>query len=221
MSVEKVLDVFAWPLAAIVGVFLVALVFRGPISKLLGRITAFKYGDAAVETAAEAPRASIELQKEEQPATPAGPIPTVPAAHAMPPAFPMLEQFERGTREELERLALPRELERAWLIRAWALADYRHAHEITFRTLLGSQINLLHAAASVSPPDAQAARAIFDRAKVEYPALYEGFSYEMWLNYPVTRGLVHMDGARIRATLTGQDFLKYLVDFGLTFPKVG
>jgi hypothetical protein len=110
------------------------------------------------------------------------------------------------TREIVEKLELPHDLERAWLIRWLVVARFHREHEMTFRIILGSQIELLQLANTGVPPDMDGARAIFEKAKATYPDLYAGFSYEAWLNYPLNRGLARLDGARIRTTPIGQIF---------------
>jgi hypothetical protein len=58
-----------------------------------------------------------------------------------------------------------------------------------------------------------------------FPQFYTTFSFENWTEWPVLRGLVTRNGENdetyFKITPTGQDFLRYLINNGLTDSKPG
>jgi hypothetical protein len=224
MDPEKLVTIFAWPLAIVVSIIGLAIVFRKPITAFIGRITRLKYGNGAIETSPEGQKVAVEQQKA-APAPAQGQADTVPASHAMPPPIVIYESIEEGVRRTLASAKAPTDVEKAWLVRAIAVARINHAHEMTYRIIMGSQISLLLFANTNAPPDLQHARALYDQATVSFPELYTNFSFENWVQYPINVGLAGLDNAvppsRIRITAIGQDFLHYLVSNGLTYPKYG
>jgi hypothetical protein len=217
---ETLLKFTAWPIAAIIIVCALALIFRTPITTPRG----VKVGQSAIDLTGDAPRAAIAQQKEENP-TVKTELPTVPASHAMPPRNELYIALESELRKTVEDLKMPPELERAWLIRTIAVARVDRAHEISYRTILGSQIALMLLANTAAPPDMERARAMYEEAKAAHPSIYENFAFETWVHYPLNVGLLRLDNssgaALIRITHAGQDFLRYLVDNGLTSAKIG
>jgi hypothetical protein len=215
---EKVIEILALPAAlAVIGVTLV-LALRAPLGRLIDRIRRVNVGQHGIDATGDAPKAAIALQKKET--APAAPE-TVPT-HVMPPSSPVYGPFEDPIRKDVEPLNLPREVERAWLYRNIAAARIERLHEINYRLILGSQIDLMLAARSASPPDELRARQLYDRAAAHFPDLYRAFAFEDWIRFPINAGLLHphSDGM-IRTTPAGEDFLVYLVRNGLTTPKVG
>jgi hypothetical protein len=116
---------------------------------------------------------------------------------------------------------LPPDVEKAWLIRTVATWQVARTHEIIYRLIYGSQIDLLLQANTLSPPNLNSAQQIYDGAKTRYPELYKDFSFEAWVRFPVNAGLMREEATVMRITPLGQDFLHYLVQNSLTNPKYG
>jgi hypothetical protein len=87
---EKVIEILAWPAAAAVIGVAIALILRGPLAGLIGRIRSVKVGQNTIDATGDAPKAAIAQQKETTPAVPE----TVPAAHVMPPPNAVYSPFE-------------------------------------------------------------------------------------------------------------------------------
>jgi hypothetical protein len=214
-----------WPATVVIVVTAFLLIFRKQIAGLLDRISHAGYGDKSIEFAL--PASSAQQQKTMPTAADvAVPAATVPAQVAAPPASEVYAAIEKEIVDALKAANYPTELERAWLIRTIAATRVARAHEIAYRLILGSQLNLLLAANSLAPPDMNAARALYENAKVSSPAVFENFSFESWLNWPINSGLLKVDQSNparsiVRITATGQDFLHYLVANSLTSNKAG
>jgi hypothetical protein len=214
------LEVLAWPAAVVVLGGLIALIFRAPLVRLIDRTRGVKVGQNAIDASGDAPKAAIAQQKE---ATP--PVPEmVPALHAMPASNAVYGPFEEPIRKEIEQLNLPRELERAWLYRFIAVARVERVHEINYRLIFGSQIQLMLLARSAAPPDETRARQLYDAAAADSPNIYSNFTFENWIGFPINAGLLSLHPgtpAVLKTTPAGEDFLMYLVKNGLTSPKAG
>jgi hypothetical protein len=219
---EKVLEILAWPAAiAVIGV-VAAVILRAPLARLIDRIRKFNIGKNAIDATGDAPKAAIGQQKETLPPATEPATEMVPASHAMPASNVVYHPFEDPVRKNFEQLNLPRELERAWLCRQIAIARVERLHEINYRLILGSQLELMLLARSAAPPDEARARQLYDGAAASFPDLYRNFAFEDWVRFPINAALLysHRDGM-IRTTPAGEDFLLYLVRNGLTTPKAG
>jgi hypothetical protein len=144
----------------------------------------------------------------------------------MPPPNEVYAPTEKTIRTALTQSQIPADAEKAWLIRTAAVFSVQRAHEITYRVILGSQINLMLLANTPNPPTTEKAREIFDQAKSAFPAIYTNFEFEAWSQYPIRAGLLRMEATTadvtvFRITPTGRDFLHYLVENALTEGKVG
>jgi hypothetical protein len=217
-TMDEIAKIAVWPIAFMTVVLVLALIFRKELGALIGRISGFKVAGTAVDASGQTPEAAVQQQKE---ARDPAQIEMVPATHAMPPADEAYAAMEQQIRTALEAAKLPSELERAWLLRAIAFSRFQHAYEVNYRVILGSQINLVLLANTPAPPNIEGARQLYENAKQAYPDLEKSFSFDAWLEFPLRAGLVRMDGTLIRTTPAGRNFLKYLVDTGLTSAKVG
>jgi hypothetical protein len=147
-------------------------------------------------------------------------------SHALPPPNEVYAPMEQQIQAALTQIKLPADVEKAWLIRTVATVRVQRAHEIVYRLVLGSQINLMLLANTPTPPTIEKAREIFDQARSAFPAIYNNFEFEAWRQFPVRAGLLQMEvtaagGTVFRITPVGRDFLHYLVDNALTEGKVG
>jgi hypothetical protein len=220
---DKLLENSAWPLALVVIVIVFFCLFRSSISNLLGRIRGVSYGNKTLDMAGS----QTTGEKQKQVEGPVGAVPdAVPASHMMPPSNEFYAPMEQELRTELAQSKLSPDIEKAWLIRAVVTSRTQRGHEIIYRLVLGSQINLMLLANTPNPPTAEKAREIFDQAKSSFPSMYENFEFEAWRQFPIRTGLLRMEvtaaGVTVfRITPAGRDFLHYLVDNSLTEGKPG
>jgi hypothetical protein len=144
----------------------------------------------------------------------------------MPPPSEPYAPIEQQIRGALTDANLSNDLEKSWLIRSIAVARVQRAHEMIYRLVLGSQINLMLLANTPNAPTIEKAREIFEQAKSTFPAIYTSFEFDAWKQFPINVGLLRTDvttaGATVlRLTPAGRDFLHYLVDNALTEGKIG
>jgi hypothetical protein len=223
---DKLLETAAWPLALAIVAIAFFVVFRSPISELLRRARGVTYGNKSIDLSGGQASVAVERQKETEPPQSELVAPDmVPASHAMPPASEIHAPFEQGIKAALPD-NLPRDLEKAWLIRAVAVARVQRAHEINYRTILGSQIALMQLANTSDPPTTAKAREIYDGARAAFPVIYANFAFETWSHWPVMVGLLRTEqtaagSSLFRITPAGRDFLHYLIDNSLTARRIG
>jgi hypothetical protein len=212
----------SWPLAVVIIVIACLLIFRSPLSDLISRIRRVGYGNRSIDVSGQA---SVAVEKQKEPDATAAII-TVPAAHMLPPGSELYAPHEEEIRAALTTANLPHDLEKAWLIRLVATTRVQRVHEVNYRIILGSQITLMLAANTSNATTMEKAREIFDQAKVTYPTIYQNFTFEAWIHYPVFVRLLRKEATAagitlLRITPAGRDFLHYLVDNSLTDAKVG
>jgi hypothetical protein len=223
---EKLSEVFVWPLAVVLIAIACLLIFRSPISNLINRIRRVSYGNKSVDMDGGQATIAVEKQKEPNAAATIAASHTIPASHMKPAPNEVYAPFEQRIRAALTAVNLPYDLEKDWLIREVATVRVQRIHEINYRLVLGSQLSLMLLANTSTPPTMDKAREIFDQAKATYPSLYQNFAFEAWKQYPVSVGLLRTETTAAGVTLfhitpAGRDFLHYLVDNSLTNPKIG
>jgi hypothetical protein len=223
--VASIAELFKWPLTLFLSVVALAFIFRKPFTDAINRIQRVKSGDHSVDMSSE-PRSSVEKQKDSTPdSLPTSPTVaatvTVPTAIAMPAQHPIFSDAEKPILAMLKASNVPHEVERHWLVREMIIARANRAHEQIYRTILGSQIELLLMANTASRANDAQARAIYERARENHPDLYKDFAFENWIAWPTNVGLLIHEGGQWRSSVIGQEFMKYLVENGLTGPKYG
>jgi hypothetical protein len=211
---ESVLN--SWPLAVAICFLAALVILKLPLADLIGRIRSVKVGDHSVDASGDV----SEQQKRIETTGTTGSV-TVPTTHALPPPSEVCAPLEQETRNAVAAANLPTDVERAWLIRAIAVTRVMRGHEMVYRVITGSQLDLMLKANSASPPNMDKAREIHDVAKSAFPDLYKEFSFETWVNFPIHSGLLREEASILRITPLGQDFLHYLINNSLTNPKYG
>ena len=220
---EKALG--SWPLAVALAVVICVLafllIFRSPLVQLISNVRRASYGKTSIEWSGD-PKAAAEQQKEAESSAQEPRLPMVPANAALPPPSDVHAPIEREIRTALDNL--PAEVKQAWLIRAFAVARVERIHEIVYRLIFGSQLDLVLAANTQTPPDKAGAAQIYERARAAFPDAYAAFNFDAWLHFPIAMGLLTLSPAgagaeSIRITPAGRDFLHYLVNNSLTGPK--
>jgi hypothetical protein len=221
--IEKIIEYAFWPLAVVVCVFGFFLIFRSSLSALIRGVRRASHGETSIEWSGD-PKTTAEQQVEAETSVKKAALPMVPASAALPPPTEVHSSIEQEIRTALGNSNLPIEVQREWLIRGLAVTRLERAHEVVYRLIFGSQLDMLVAANSLSPPDLAGAKQIYERTKAAFPDFYEKFSFELWLHFPIGVGLLTPPSpggspANFRITPRGRDFLHYLVANSLTSPK--
>jgi hypothetical protein len=98
------------------------------------------------------------------------------------------------------------------LVRHLAAARLGRNFEQIYRVIFGSQIAGLKALASASggSTSREESASFFDGVKAKFPEFYEKNTFDEWIQYPKTAGLVTQTGDQISITELGREFLIYL-----------
>ena len=68
--------------------------------------------------------------------------------------------------------------------------------------------------------DFKVANKIFDNAVIAEPDFFKGYALEEWLGFLFNLTAIERTGDRLRITLDGREFLKYLISNGYTLAKL-
>lgn len=214
----EIVDTIKWAVVVAVCVIAAFGFFRSPITALINRIRRAGFGNRTIDFSPTA----AEQQKTLEP--PAVQQTGVPLSAVMPPPVEIYTEIENEITTAIKTANYPPEVEAAWLIRALATTRIWRSHEVVYRIILGSQIDLI-LAANAAPINMARAQQFFDGAKAAFPAMYSNFGFDAWLHYPTASGLIKTEQQGnelvLRTTLLGQDFLHYLVNNNMTSPKAG
>jgi hypothetical protein len=186
------LETLIWPLVVVVCALGALLIFRSPIAALIGRIRLIKLGNKRIDVGGELPKPAIEQRKEL-------PSPELPSAAAagMPPASDVYQSLEQEIMKGAASIKGPPEVQQAWLVRAVAVLRVAYSHEVTYRLIVGSQLDLLLLANSLTPPDTAKAQELYEVAKANFPEVYANWAFETWLGWPQNAGLIRLEQAGV------------------------
>ncbi|WP_141935734.1 hypothetical protein [Bradyrhizobium sp. UNPA324] len=186
----------AWPSA----VFALGFMFRSDVRELFPRLK--KAGPAGLEF--DPARQAL--------AAPSKELKDLPG---FPERSPAIAKVETNLHAELELMDPEKRID--LLIRHLAVARLAWVFEQVYRTLFGSQIRALRALHGEGGKTTRTeSAAFFDQVKSEFPQFYEKNTFEEWIRYPISAGLITSTSDEIAITDFGQEFLKYIDEKGLS-----
>jgi hypothetical protein len=203
------MEAFAWPGVALILGLVTLILFRPEVRKLINRTQ--KVGKGWLEAA------KPEEQASPQKGSGVDEFITRTYQNQL-----LIEQEER-IRNHLDSLKPASAAEReTFLLKSLAATTLIQAFERTYYLIYGSQIRALEFLndsrhLSVKPGELEP---IYQEVTRQFPESYEGYPFERWLDFLVSSNLIRVDGAGIAITVFGKEFLKYLLDQGLSFRKL-
>jgi hypothetical protein len=211
--VEKLIEYGMWPLAVVVIALVTLTMFRQPISALIGR--ARKIGAAG--TAIDFSDASLNERQQMQAQTTNVPAKQI-ENHSLGPASASIADIEAAIIERMSSLNEGDDSKTKRMVRALSVTILQKEFETIYRTIFGSQLELLLRANAGGIGD-PAARELFENAKNVFPNVHQTATFEMWLSFPLNTRLIERRQDLLVATPRGKEFMQYLVEAGLTTPK--
>jgi len=205
LFLEKVLS---WPVAIVV----LVLLFRKPLLGLLNRLSTLKVGkelfsidappiiqsDKPIETSLENKASLIEKAKYGE--------------------YPIVQRREELIRQDLQKLQLDSQPQEAVnvLVRHLALSQLLLFAEQIYRNIFGSQIALLkHLNVVGTLRKDQIENLFYNVAKLNFPSLYDTYSFEQYLHYLKAFNLISTtDNQTFVITDEGKLFLEWMVHVG-------
>jgi hypothetical protein len=143
------------------------------------------------------------------PITAAAPLEPAPRAAVM--------HLEEELRQQLAGID-PAE-QNARLFRELAETRLRAGHEAIYNRIFGSQLNALRNLDQRGTGTVAEALQFYNALIPLYPTMYPGYSFDNWLGFMITNGLVIREGDQLRAGVYGHDFLLYITELRLSTDK--
>ena len=119
------------------------------------------------------------------------------------------------------KLEAPGDREKA-LIKSLAATQIGFHFEKVAASIWASQLALLvHLNTRLAGDDPVSLKMFYDQAAKAYPQLYQNYSYDGYLQFLQSHGLIERAGQAVTITLAGREFLKYLLDSRRVLPAYG
>ena len=202
-SIVNLIIGLSWP---IVVLLLVGWRFKAPISAFIDRIREVRKDGVSLDqnqikttTLADKP-----LEKQLQP------------EQKLDPA---IVSYYESFKSQASRL--PENDRENILIKACARSYVDTLHALTESVIFGSQIQALKWLREGQSNNEVALRAMFDRAKKEFPGFHENRSFEDWLSFLRTKNFVVGLASEMAITDFGRDYLAFRIRAGLTEFRIG
>ena len=195
-----------WPIAVII----IAWLFRRPLVRFLDRVRNIK-----------ATGVEVAVGEQDTSQTQLGPS----AADDFARTFDnqLLIEREDTIRTELARIVGKDETQKEkFLIRIIAAQAIRQQFEATYQSIWGSQLTALQIAnTTLDGVQLRTFETLYNQAVSQYKELYVNYSFERWLGFMKSHLLCVSNDDKIHITLTGREFLKYIIHEGYTLYKHG
>ena len=130
---------------------------------------------------------------------------------------PMLDEVEEHMRKLAFHHTDPAEREQ-FLIRTLSAGGLAYLFDVASLTIYRSQLEALIEINGKGFVNISTLRPFYENAAREYPERYKARSFESWLSWMRTQILMKQEGDFVIITIRGIDFLKYLVQSGVS-PK--
>ncbi len=193
--VLKSMEIWAWPVAALVFGLAVLGFFQKQLAGFIERVKTVSGKGFQAETGEEQKSSAVAKRAEE-----------------LKRAFdsPLLLEQEQRIRNDLgEVLKAPEAVD--VLIRHLAATQIIYRFENLYWLIWGSQIAILqHLNANASGTELRALRPFYDLAAKQYPDAFASYSFEAYLGFLETAGLVQKQGNQLVIAPIGREFLGYL-----------
>jgi hypothetical protein len=227
--------IIVWPAAILLFIWTVLLLFRKEIRELLGRTKDFKAGTGGFEFSA----AGIASQAEAKPPEIGlGEALTVthnlqgPHTELTPEqakrleeirtinVVPIVKEQESLIRAEIEQLKIsPEELPNI-LISQLARFQIEQRFETAYRIIFGTQIQILKNLNLYGATSRTQLLAVYEEATNNYPSFYSSYPFEQYIMFLTGSSLIIEVGTdQFSITIAGKEFLKWMVENGVTDAK--
>lgn len=199
--ISKIIEFGAWPVAAVI----ICFVLKIPIEKLLGRINKAKHKDTELSFNSDIQKVANSLEGS------ADIVDTLPND-----PLGLINEAEQRIYQTLEDLNVQSDVEKLKVLaRHHGNLQIRSAYSEINHLIFGSQIALLQALnVQPDPVETQFLVSYYESAKQQYPEFYENSSFEIYLNFLKSSGLVNTKDGKYFITVLGRGFLAYLAESG-------
>jgi hypothetical protein len=205
---SKIIEILSWPAAFVILGIIVIFRFSPYIANLIGRI--IKISKDGIELG----RINGQRHKEQV------------SAKDLMKIFDnkLLLEVEGWIKSELDKIKHDSSEEKeTLLIKLYASEKIARHFDQTYNLIFGSQIRALQQLNSFAGQlvSSNEIRFFYNEASLNNPLFYSSYSFDSWLAFMHSSVLIIRLGDSIGITVRGQEFLKYLIDQGLSHNKVG
>lgn len=202
------LDIVNWPVATTILGGLAIFAFRPALSRLVDRLQS----------------AGKEGIKFDRPQGGAGTLASLQFVELMSmPLSPSAVLREKAISEQLHAMQIQEPDHQAKaLTRVLALTRVNLEFSTIANTIFGSQVTVLeHLSSTPQGIEVNETKEVYALAQSQSPEFHANRTADEWLEYLTTMQLAIIAEDSITITQYGRDFLKFLIDESLTFPRYG
>ena len=200
--IAKLFEHLAWPISAVI----ICIVLKTPIENLLSRLNKAKHKDTELEF-------NSDIQR----------VPnTIASSSSIAEAIPqdplgLIGEAEQRIYETLDQLNIKTDSEKVKVLaKHHANLQIRSKYAATNSLIFGSQIELLQALnIQNNPVESAFLLSFYEGAKREYPDAYANSTFESYINFIKTFGLINTEDGKYFITVLGRGFLTYLTESGI------
>lgn len=203
---SSLINSVAWPVSA----FAISFVLKKPITDLLDRLKSAKHKDTELSFD---PKQSTPLKLENS---------SVLGSSIPQDSLGLISEAKSKILDSLNQLGLHDSEEKIEVLASHhANLQIRSSYSQINLTIYESQFNLLVALNTrAEPVEPDFIISYYTAAKENFPEHYENISFEAWVNYLKTSGLINTESGKFFLTVFGRGFLSALVEAGINQPRL-
>jgi len=213
----KILGVISWPIITLI----IFLILREPLKNFINNIKKIGYGGAGIETE------HTSKQKDDEEKSPIELLSKGASNKDLDKAINLfsketIELFANAVKSETMLDSFQKLEEKQEILFKYSQVIYliMHFNKI-YNSIYGSQLRLLQRLNSSLNENKETIKGFYDYAKSTFPKTYEGYTYDNYLDYLSSFNLIIVEnGNTINITILGRDFLKYIIESGLSIEKI-
>ena len=202
---------FIWPAVACILGIVAIVALRKPLGRLVDRIT--HIDRTGIKAASQ--EIAATAKEEEKP---------LAVRDVMEVGYnEVIKNQERMIQDAIAkiRFSTPEERE-PFLLRALARSQVYAQFDRISMLIFGSQLGIVvHASSQPAGISEDFIKTSFENAKKDDPVFHEATSYESYKGFLLNTNLLFWEGEKLKITVFGKEFLKFLVDNALTHQRRG
>jgi len=200
--ISKLTEHLGWPIAAVS----IIIILKCPLEKLLSRLNKARHKDTELEFNTVIQRSSTTIAN------------SLSVADAIPQDnLGLISEAEQRIYESLDNLGIKSDSEKVKVLaRHHANLQITSNYSIINSLIFGSQIELLQALNMQNEPVEESfLSSFYNAAKQEYPDAYASSTFEGYINFIKSFGLINTEDGKYFITVLGRGFLTYLAEAGI------
>jgi len=200
--ISKIVEHSAWPISVLV----MCWILKTPLQDLLNRLNKAKHKNTEFNFG------SVEQR------VPTGVEGKLNVANALPQdPLGLVSEAEQKIYESLQQLNIDGDAEKVKVLaRHHANLQIRSGYAEIYYLIFGSQISILRALnVQNDPVEIDFFRSFYEAAKQESSDFYTSYSFEKYVNFLKTAGVINTKEGKYFITVLGRGFLAFLTESGI------